>query len=72
VVEEVSQLKEQPGGDLLVNGSCDLVHIENNLVDELGLMVFPIVLGMRRRLFNDSPHAWPFRLLDVGPWATMA
>lgn len=67
VVQEVSQLKEQPGGDLLVNGSCDLVHtlIENNLVDELRLMVFPIVLGMGRRLFSDSPHAWPFQLLEV-------
>jgi dihydrofolate reductase len=67
VVSEVSKLKEQQGGDVLVNGSCDLVHtlIENNLVDELRLMVFPIVLGMGRRLFSDSPHAWPFRLLDV-------
>ena len=67
VVQDVSQLKEQAGGDLLVNGSCDLVHtlIENDLVDELRLMVFPIVLGMGRRLFSDSPHSWPFRLLEV-------
>jgi dihydrofolate reductase len=67
VVQEVSRLKEEPGGDLLVNGSCDLVHtlIENNLVDEVRLMVFPIVLGMGRRLFSDSPHSWPFRLVDV-------
>jgi dihydrofolate reductase len=66
-VQEISRLKEQPGGDLLVNGSCDLVHtlIENNLVDELRLMVFPIVLGAGRRLFSDSPHSWPFRLLHV-------
>jgi dihydrofolate reductase len=66
-VQEISKLKEQPGGDLLVNGSCDLVHtlIENNLVDEVRLMVFPIVLGMGRRLFGDSPHSWPFRLLDL-------
>jgi dihydrofolate reductase len=66
-VREISRLKEQQGGELLVNGSCDLVHtlIENNLVDEMRLMVFPIVLGSGRRLFSDSPHAWPFRLIDV-------
>ncbi len=66
VVAEMSKLKMQRGGDLLVNGSCQLVHllVENNLVDELRLMVFPIVLGMGKRLFSDSPHAWPFRLLD--------
>ena len=66
IVGEIARLKEQRGGDLLVNGSCQLVHllVENNLVDELRLMVFPIVLGMGKRLFSDSPHAWPFRLLE--------
>jgi dihydrofolate reductase len=69
VVEEIDRLKRSHGGDLLVNGSCQLVHalIENNLVDELRLMVFPIVLGMGKRLFSDSPHAWPFRLLESTP-----
>ena len=66
VVPAIAKLKEQQGGDLLVNGSCQLVHtlIENDLVDEVRLMVFPIVLGMGKRLFSDSPHAWPFRLLE--------
>jgi dihydrofolate reductase len=65
-VESVTKLKEEGGGDLLVNGSCHLVHalIEGGLVDELRLMVFPIVLGTGKRLFSDSPHAWPFRLLE--------
>jgi dihydrofolate reductase len=65
-VESVSKVKEQAGGDLLVNGSCQLVHalIEAGLVDELRLMVFPIVLGTGQRLFSDSSHAWPFRLLE--------
>jgi dihydrofolate reductase len=65
-VESVSKLKEEDGGDLMVNGSCQLVHalIEGGLVDELRLMVFPIVLGTGKRLFSDSPHAWPFRLLE--------
>ncbi|TMF35548.1 MAG: dihydrofolate reductase [Chloroflexi bacterium] len=69
---KVSELKEQGDGELLVAGSCQLVHalVENNLVDELRLMVFPVVLGMGLRLFSDSPHSWPFRLLEsraVGP-----
>jgi dihydrofolate reductase len=72
VLEELDRLKGQGDGELLVNGSCQLVHtlVENNLVDELRLMVFPIVLGMGKRLFSDSPHAWPFQLLEstaVGP-----
>ena len=66
IVDQVSKLKQQRGGDILVNGSCKLVHllIENDLVDEMRLMVFPVVLGLGLRLFSDSPHAWPFRLLD--------
>ena len=65
-VEQASALKGQMDGDLLVNGSCQLVHalIEGGLIDELRLMVFPIVLGMGKRLFSDSPHSWPFRLLE--------
>jgi dihydrofolate reductase len=68
-VEEVHRLKKSSGGEILVNGSCQLVHtlIEHNLVDELRLMVFPIVLGMGKRLFSDSPHAWPFRLIESRP-----
>lgn len=66
VLDELRKLKSQDAGELLVNGSCQLVHMlfENNLVDELRLMVFPIVLGLGKRLFSDSPHAWPFRLLE--------
>ena len=71
-VGAVFQLKEAQRGELLVNGSCQLVHalIDHNLVDEVRLMVFPVVLGAGLRLFGDSPHAWPFRLLEsraVGP-----
>src|SRR5215217_7287155 len=47
VAEEVAELKEQPRGDVLVNGSVQLVHtlVQHDLVDELRLMVFPVVLG---------------------------
>jgi class 3 adenylate cyclase/dihydrofolate reductase len=54
--EEVRQLKAQPGGDLVVYGSADLVHglLELDLVDELRLLVFPLILGSGKRLFRDG------------------
>jgi dihydrofolate reductase len=54
-VAEIARLKAQADGDLLVEGSCQLVHalIQHGLVDEHRLMVFPIVLGAGKRLFPD-------------------
>jgi dihydrofolate reductase len=56
VAAEIARLKAAPGGDLLVEGSSQLVHalVEHGLVDELRLMVFPIVLGKGKRLFPDQ------------------
>jgi dihydrofolate reductase len=53
VVEAVRQLKEQPGRNILVDGSSVLVHTlaENDLVDEYLLHVYPLVLGIGKRLF---------------------
>lgn len=55
VVSELRALKERVGGDLLVAGSATLVQtlVEHRLVDEIRLMVFPIVLGSGRRLFGE-------------------
>jgi len=56
VVEEVRNLKEQAGKDILVDGSSVLVHtlIENGLVDEYILHIYPLVLGGGKRLFPEG------------------
>jgi dihydrofolate reductase len=56
VVAEITKLKSEPGGDLLVEGSSQLVHTlaENGLVDEYRLMVFPVILGTGKRVFPDA------------------
>ncbi len=53
VVEEVRKLKEQPGKNILVDGSSVLIHTlaENDLVDGYSLHVYPLVLGSGKRLF---------------------
>jgi dihydrofolate reductase len=72
VAEEVSRLKEQPGKDILIFGSAQLVHMlmEHDLIDEYRLMVFPIVVGSGKRLFGDVAQEKALRLVDtqqVGP-----
>jgi dihydrofolate reductase len=56
VVDEISKLKESPGQDLLVAGSATLVHtlLKNNLVDEIHLLVYPILVGEGKHLFSDG------------------
>jgi dihydrofolate reductase len=53
VVEEVRQLKEQPGKNIFIDGSSVLIHTlaENDLIDEYQLHVYPLVLGSGKRLF---------------------
>jgi dihydrofolate reductase len=56
IVEEVRKLKEQSGKDILIDGSSVLIHTlaENNLIDEYGLHVYPLVLGSGKRLFPEG------------------
>src|SRR5580698_291328 len=65
VIGEVAALKERVGGDILVAGSATLVQtlLEHRLVDELRLMVFPIVLGTGKRLFGKASEP-PVLVLD--------
>jgi dihydrofolate reductase len=69
VAAEVSKLKQQPGGEILVNGSAQLVEtlMENDLVDEYRLMVFPVVLGGGKRLFNEGSDRTALRLTEARP-----
>jgi dihydrofolate reductase len=66
VAEEVSKLKQQPGGDIVIHGSAQLVQalLEDDLIDEYRLMVFPIVLGSGKRLFSDTGKAMTLKLVD--------
>src|SRR3954468_14389059 len=66
VAEEVAKLKQQQDGDIVVHGSAQLVQalIEHDLVDELRLMVFPVVLGSGKRLFGDPGEKKTLRLVD--------
>jgi dihydrofolate reductase len=69
LVEAVTQLKQQDGGDLTVHGSARLVQAlaDNDLVDAYHLMVFPTILGAGKRLFADTREAMPLRLTEARP-----
>jgi dihydrofolate reductase len=66
LVDEVSKLRQGPDGDIAVHGSPQLVQalVEHDLVDELRLMVFPVVLGTGKRLFGDPGEKKTLRLVD--------
>jgi dihydrofolate reductase len=66
VVEEVTRLKEQVDGDIQVPGSIQLVQelIENDLVDEIHLMTFPVILGTGRRLFGETTNKKTWKLAE--------
>ena len=66
LADEVAKLKEQQDGDIVVHGSAQLVQalIENDLVDELRLMVFPVVLGTGKTLFGETSDKKTLQLRD--------
>jgi dihydrofolate reductase len=67
VLNEVSRLKHELEGEIVVPASFQLVHtlMEHDLVDELRLKVFPVVLGAGERLFGETTDKKPMRLVDT-------
>jgi dihydrofolate reductase len=67
-IDAVKALKAEDGGDLLVAGSCRLVQalLAADLVDDLRLMVYPVVLGHGKRLFADPSTTVAFELVETG------
>lgn len=67
VVTEVAKLKQELDGDIVVVASFQLVRtlMENDLVDELRLKIYPVVLGAGERLFGETSDKKPMRLVDV-------
>jgi dihydrofolate reductase len=67
VITEVSKLREEIDGDIIVYASYQLVRalIEGGLVDEFRLVVFPVVLGAGERLFGETSDKTPLRLVHT-------
>src|SRR5215813_3231022 len=67
VIREVSKLKRAVDGEIVVAGSIRLVRtlMENDLVDELRLMIYPVVLGAGERLFGETSEQRPVRLVET-------
>jgi class 3 adenylate cyclase/dihydrofolate reductase len=74
VAQEVSELKDQPGGDILIFGSAELVNslMSHDLIDEYRFLVFPVVLGSGKRLFRDESDTSHLRLVDVRAFSSGA
>jgi dihydrofolate reductase len=67
IAEELSRLKQQPGQNILVFGSCELVYTltQLDLIDEYRLMVFPIILGSGKRVFRDGSEKKTLKLVET-------
>lgn len=66
VIAAIRMLKRGDGPDMLTQGSSELLHqlLATDLVDELQLLVYPVLLGRGKRLYDDRAHAAAFRLED--------
>ena len=72
VAEEITELKQQPGKDISITGSPTLVRslLQDGLLDELRLMVHPIVVGSGKRLFEEGGHQKALKLVDSKTFGT--
>jgi dihydrofolate reductase len=67
IAEEVSNLKEQPGQDILIAGSGTLLHtlMRHDFIDEYRLLIYPVVLGKGKRLFRDGIAKTTLKLVET-------
>ena len=67
IVEEVRKLKQQPGKDIVVFGSGDLVHtlMQHDLIDEYRLMIYPVIVGSGKPLFKGGSEKKVLRLVET-------
>ena len=72
VVEELTRLKQQPGKNIAITGSGTLVRslLRDGILDELRLLVHPIVVGSGKRLFVDGGDQTPLQLVDSKTFST--
>ena len=72
IAEAVAALKQQPGQDILIAGSAQLVHLlmQHDLVDEYRIMLHPIVLGSGKRLFREGSDTRTLKLADTKTTST--
>jgi dihydrofolate reductase len=66
LVEELTKLKKQPGGEIVIDGSATLVQslLGTDLIDEYRFLVEPFVMGRGRRFFQDGTPPTPLRLVE--------
>jgi dihydrofolate reductase len=72
IAEEIPKLKQQPGKNIGITGSATLVQslLQDDLLDELGLMIHPVVVGVGRRLFKDGGDLKELKLVDSKTFST--
>jgi len=72
LADEINRLKQQPGKNISMTGSCELVFslLQQNLLDELQLMICPVVLGVGKRLFKESDVTKSLKLADSRTFST--
>ena len=67
IAEEISKIKQQPGKEIMLEGSAELVQLlmEADLVDEYRFMVHPTIIGKGKRLFRDGMNASGLKLVET-------